>query len=198
LDKYAVEGGSFFSEDALISAFVDGLLPYADNTVRGQVTPQMTFAEVQILAENVGAAGRSLLTTERYQIIWSMPSTPTGRPKVTLAASAESSPLRSQESYTHSSVGVSIVAAVAEDTPFGEGNIAPGSPSTSIPICGWVSPTGSVVDEKAFDIAGRQPSCNLCFTPGHFLMDCLFFGQDSRIAAQKLRQLKFKDNQPVR
>jgi hypothetical protein len=58
LDKYAAEAGSVFSEDALISAFVDGLLPYAGNTVRGQVTPQMTFSEVQILAENVGAAGR--------------------------------------------------------------------------------------------------------------------------------------------
>jgi hypothetical protein len=75
LDKYAAEGGSVFSEDALISSFVDGLLPYAGNTVRGQVTPQMTFAEVQILAENVGAAGRSLMTPGRYQIRWSMPST---------------------------------------------------------------------------------------------------------------------------
>jgi hypothetical protein len=198
LDKYAAEAGSVFSEDALISSFVDGLLPYAGNTVRGQVTPQMTFAEVQILAENVGAAGRSLMTPGRSQIRWSMPSTPTGRPKLTLAASAESSPLQSQESYIHSSVGVPIVAAVAEDTPFSEGNIAPGSPSTSIPTRGWVSPAGSVVDETAFAIAGRQPSCHLCFTPGHFLMDCPFLGQDSRIAAQKQRDLKFKDNQPGR
>jgi hypothetical protein len=30
---------------------VDGLHPYASNTVRGQVTPTMMFAEVQLLAE---------------------------------------------------------------------------------------------------------------------------------------------------
>jgi hypothetical protein len=72
LDKYAAEAGCVFSEDALISAFVDGLLPYAGSTVRGQVTPQMTFAEVQILAENVGAAGRSLMTPGRSQIRWSI------------------------------------------------------------------------------------------------------------------------------
>jgi hypothetical protein len=124
LDKDAAEAGSVFSDDALISAFVDGLLPYAGNTVRGQVTPQMTFAEVKILAENIGATGRSLMTPGISLIRWSIPSTPTGRPKVTRAASAESSPLQSQESYINSCVGVPIVAAVAEDTPFSEGNIA--------------------------------------------------------------------------
>ena len=56
LNKYAAEAGSVFSEDALISAFVDGLLPYASNTIRGQVTPTMTFAEVQLLAEQAGTA----------------------------------------------------------------------------------------------------------------------------------------------
>jgi hypothetical protein len=196
LEKYAAEAGSVFSEDALISAFVDGLLPYAGNTVRGQVTSQMTFAEVQILAENFGAAGRSLTTPGRLQIFWSMPETSPGRQQVTLAASAESSPIRSQESYLHSSVGVPIVAAVADGTPFVEVDVAPGSTSTSIPTRGWASPAGSVVDETALAIAGRQPSCNLCFNPGHFLMDCPFLGQDSRMALKKQRELKFKDNQP--
>jgi hypothetical protein len=168
LDKFAAEAGSVFSEDALISAFVDGILPYAGNTVRGQVTPQMKFAEVQILAENVGGAGRSLIRPGRSQVRWSMPSTPTGRPKVTLAASAESSPLQSQEFYIHSSVGAPIVAAVAEDMPFGEGNIAPGSPSTSIPTRGWVSPDGSVLDETSFAIAGRRTKLSLVFYTGPF------------------------------
>jgi hypothetical protein len=158
----------------------------------------MTFAEVQILAENVGAAGRSLTTPKRSQIRWYMPATSTGRPKVTLAASAESSPIRSQESYIHSSVVVPIVAAVADGTPFVEVDVAPGSTSTSIPTRGWASPGGSVVDETAFAIAGRQPGCHLCFNPGHFLMDCPFLGQDWRMAAQKQRELKFKNNKPGR
>ena len=60
LTQYAAEAGSVFSEDALISAFVDGLQPYASNTVRGQVTTTMTFAEVQLLAEQAGTASRAL------------------------------------------------------------------------------------------------------------------------------------------
>jgi hypothetical protein len=162
------------------------------------VTPQMTFAEVHILAKNAGAAGRSLKTPGRSQIRWYMPATSTGRPKVTLAASAESSPIRSQESYIHSSVGVPIVAAAADGTPFEEVDVVPGSPSTSIPTRGWASPARSVIDETAFDIAGRQQSCHLCFNAGYFLMDCPCIGQDYHMAAQKQRELKFKDNQPGR
>jgi hypothetical protein len=60
LTQYAAEAGSVFSEDSLISAFVDGLQPYASNTVRGEVTTTMTFAEVQLLAEQGGTASRAL------------------------------------------------------------------------------------------------------------------------------------------
>jgi hypothetical protein len=65
LSKHAAEAASVFTEDALISAFVDGLQPFASNTVRGQVTPTMTFAEVQLLAEQAGAAGRALASLSR-------------------------------------------------------------------------------------------------------------------------------------
>jgi hypothetical protein len=44
----------------LISADADGLQSHTRKMVRSQVTPTMTFAEVQILAEQVGAAGRAL------------------------------------------------------------------------------------------------------------------------------------------
>jgi hypothetical protein len=60
LTQYSAEAGSVFSEDALISAFVDGLQPYASNTVRGQVTTTMTCAEVQLLSEQTGTASRAL------------------------------------------------------------------------------------------------------------------------------------------
>jgi hypothetical protein len=64
ISRHAAEAGSVFSEDALISAYVDGLQSYASNMVRGQITPSITFAEVQILAEQVGAAGRALTSSE--------------------------------------------------------------------------------------------------------------------------------------
>jgi hypothetical protein len=50
LTKYAGDAGSVFSEDSLIAAFVDGLHQFASNTIRGQITTKMTFAEVQMLA----------------------------------------------------------------------------------------------------------------------------------------------------
>jgi hypothetical protein len=65
LNQYAAEDGSVFTEDALTSAFVDGLHPYASNTVRGQVTPTMMFAEVQLLAEQAGTASRALTSLAR-------------------------------------------------------------------------------------------------------------------------------------
>jgi hypothetical protein len=60
LTLYAADAGSVFSEDALITAYVDGLLSFASNTVRGHVSATMTFAEVQILAEQAGKASSAL------------------------------------------------------------------------------------------------------------------------------------------
>jgi hypothetical protein len=60
LNQYAAEAGSYFTEDAFIAAFVDGLRPYVRNTVRVQVTPTMMFAEVQLLAYQAGTASRAL------------------------------------------------------------------------------------------------------------------------------------------
>jgi hypothetical protein len=51
LTKYAGDAGSVFSEDSLIAAFVDGLHPFASNTIRGQITTKITLAEVQLLLE---------------------------------------------------------------------------------------------------------------------------------------------------
>jgi hypothetical protein len=60
LTRYAADAGSAFAEDALITAYVDGFLPFASNTVRGHVSATMTFAEVQLLAEQAVKASRAL------------------------------------------------------------------------------------------------------------------------------------------
>jgi hypothetical protein len=65
LSRNAAEAGSVLSEDTLTSAFVHGLQSYTSNMVRGLVTPAMTFAEVQILTEQVGTAGRALTGSGR-------------------------------------------------------------------------------------------------------------------------------------
>jgi hypothetical protein len=60
LTRYASDAGSVFSEDVLITAYADGLLPFARNTVSGHVSETMTFAEIQLLAEQAGKASRTV------------------------------------------------------------------------------------------------------------------------------------------
>jgi hypothetical protein len=60
LTKYGGDAGSVFSEDSLIAAFVDGLHPFASNTIRGQMTTKMTFADVQLLSDQAGNAFRAI------------------------------------------------------------------------------------------------------------------------------------------
>jgi hypothetical protein len=93
---------------------VDGLLPYAGNMVRGQVTPNMTFAEVQIHAEQVGAAGRAILSPARYSPLLVPPGVHAVRPKSGIAALAESSASSLHglsESQLRSSMPPVVVAA---------------------------------------------------------------------------------------
>jgi hypothetical protein len=68
LTRYAGDAGSVFGEDALIAAFVDRLHPFASNTIRGQVNSTMTFAEVQILAEQAGNASRALEKNQKNPV----------------------------------------------------------------------------------------------------------------------------------
>jgi hypothetical protein len=90
LTRHAAEVGSVFTEDALVSTLVDWLLPYAGNMVCGQVTPNMTFAEVQIHAEQVGAAGRAILSPARHSPRIVPPGVHAVHPKSGIAAMAES------------------------------------------------------------------------------------------------------------
>jgi hypothetical protein len=49
LIKYAADAGSVFTEQALITAFLDGILPFAGNIIRGHVTKGMKFTDVRIM-----------------------------------------------------------------------------------------------------------------------------------------------------
>jgi hypothetical protein len=51
LTWYAADAGSVFAEDSLITAYVDGLLLFASNTVMGHVSSTMKFAEARLLVE---------------------------------------------------------------------------------------------------------------------------------------------------
>jgi hypothetical protein len=125
LTRHATEAGSVFTEDALISKFVDGLLQYAGNIVRGQVTPNMTFAEVQLHAEKVGEAGRAILSPARYSPRIMPPGVHAVRPKSGISAMDESSASSLpdlSESQLRSSMPPVVVAATERALSYEQGS----------------------------------------------------------------------------
>jgi hypothetical protein len=194
LTKNAAEAGSVFTEDALISTFVDGLHEYAANMVRAQVTSKMTFAEVQIIAEQIGTAGRALTSPSRFSQRL-MPNIPL-RSKTSVAAFAES-PTSSSMALTGTHFGPATLSPLAiaavEPSPASEH----GS-EISIPTRGWASAAGSVQEDPVCALYERNLNCHLCFTPGHFLMDCPFLGAETKQAAQKHRETRLRETPALR
>jgi hypothetical protein len=212
LDRYAAEAGSVFSEDALISAYVDGLLPYARNTVRGQMLPTMTFAEVQVLAEQAGHAGRALNSPAKASPRTGSPGFQALRSRPVVAATAGSFH-RDAEMYADrgSPIAYPEELVAATDYPrdaegmsdHSEGRSMSSIPSTvSAPSRDWVSASASphsvlAPKESANAVEYRSRGCHLCFNPLHFLMDCPLLPPESRHLAQQQRDQKARDS-PVR
>ena len=198
LTKYAPEAGGVFTEDALISAYVDGLQTFASNMVRGQVTPTMTFAEVQLLAEQAGTASRALSASTRV--------TSRGNPGVTLmrrstpAAFAEyprpgtDSYSDQSHSFPHSGDLVAMTDKPRDTEIQSEAPRAPSPPSSiSAPSREWISAASSfnadpTLREATLAAEYRNRSCHLCFNPYQFLMDCPLLGNDVRQLAQRQRE----------
>jgi hypothetical protein len=118
--------------------------------VRGQVTPTMTFAEVQIIAEQIGTSGRSLSLPSRYSPRLITAGSVPVRPKTIVAAMAESavsSPHELPVASVHSSPPVLVAATdYAAHSEQGSELSAVGS-DTSIPTRGWAGAAGSAHDE---------------------------------------------------
>jgi hypothetical protein len=171
--------------------------------VRGQVTTTMTFAEVQILAEQVGAAGRALTSASRAstRAVFPGQGTPVGRSrqKSEMAASAETGfPSWGLPEDGRTSDVSPIMVAPAEFSPFDGTQEQPSqedshsvTSSLSCPTRGWVSAAGSVMDDAVMAIDGRSRGCHLCFNTGNFLMECPLLGSDVRQSAHQQRDLKY-------
>jgi hypothetical protein len=170
----------------------------------GQVTTTMKFAEDQILAEQVGAAGRALTSASRAftRVVFPGQGYPVGRvrPKSEMEASAEmgfpSCSLPEDGWKRHVSP---IMVAPAELSPFDGTQEQPYqedshsvASSLSCPRRGWVSAAGSVLDEAVMARDGRHRGCHLCFKTGHFLVECPLLGSDVRQAAHQQRNLKYQ------
>jgi hypothetical protein len=198
LTRHAAEAGSFFTEDALISTFVDGLLLYAGNMVRGQVTPKMTFAEVQIHAEQVVSAGRAILLSARYSSRLIPPGVHAVRPKSGIAAMAKSSASSLHglsESQLRSSMPPVVVATTERALSHEQGSeLSERWSDMSILTRGWASSAGSVQEKAAFPLRERNMNCHLCYTPGHLLMDCPLLGNE--IKQESIRSAKHSIGTP--
>jgi hypothetical protein len=211
LTRYAADAGSVFSEDALITAYVDGLLPFASNTVRGHVSATMTFAEVQLLAEQAGKASRALAGV-KAGIRPLNAGLSSVRPRPIVAAAADSY-RRDAEMYSDrgpvQAIPEGLVATLEYpydgEVPEHSDSISTssGPSAVSIPSRGWTSVAGSRCTAPAgVDAANavdfRPRSCHLCFDPSHFIMDCPLIGNETRKLAQESRESKLQDTSTPR
>jgi hypothetical protein len=212
LNQYAADAGSVFSADALITAYLDGLLPYVSNTVRGHVTSKMTFAEVRLLAVQAGTAARSLNSLSKVTSRVGPIAHHAPRVRPVVAATAGSY-RRDAEMYADRGVMVpsseEIVAAAeyqggAESlTDHSDSHSLSSLPSSiSAPSRDWVSASATprsvpAVKESTCAVDYRTRGCHLCFHPQHFLMDCPLLSTEARQLAQQQRDQKARDS-PVR
>jgi hypothetical protein len=170
--------------------------------VRGQVTPNMTSAEVQIHAEQVGAAGRAILSPARYSSRLVPPGVHAVRPKSGIAAMAESSasslPGLSDLQLRSSMPPVVVVTTERAISYEQVSELSARGSDTSIPTRGWASAAGSVQEEATFPLRERNMNCHLCYIPGHFLMDCPLLGIEIKQAAIRQREAQQRDAPVVR
>jgi hypothetical protein len=161
--------------------------------VRAQVTSKLTFAEVQIIAEPIGTAGRVLNSLSRFskRLMSNIPL----RSKTSIAAFAES-PTSSLVALTGTHFGppTSSPLAVAAVEP---STLSEHGSEISIPTRGWASAACSVQEDPVCALYERNFNCHLCYTPGHFLTDCPYLGAKAKQAAQKHRQARLRKNPPV-
>ena len=179
--KYSADAGNVFSENTLITVYLDGLLPFAANIVGAQVTKDMTFTQVQNLAVRAGRAARTLVPRGASKIPGS--TNPSGRIRPTIAASTE---VDTRELFPPSEV---VAAAIAhsdldrEDT----GSSLSFQSSVSVPSRGWSSVAGTPMGEPIHAVERRYLSCHLCYDPSHLIADCPLLGPEVQKIAQNKR-----------
>jgi hypothetical protein len=219
LNRYAGDAGAVFTEDALITAFVDGLHPFASNLVRSQVLTTMTFAEVQLLAEQAGNASRALEKNQKAYPRAAAGPTLASRGRPILTAMAESH-RRDPEMYsmrsgrnpaeTRLDEGLPVEAVYAtggthlpgygredsfsEYSPSELSSIAPPSRGWDSVVNAATPPSEQAMDqlvEMALALDARGRTCHLCLDPNHFLMDCPLLGVELKLAIQAKREAKY-------
>jgi hypothetical protein len=191
LGRYASEAGNVFTEDLLISVFIDGLQPFAAHTVRSRIQDDMTFAQVQQEAEDAGLAGRALFALNGPIAGARMNPTrvPPAKPRATVASLSEpyfSSDAPSWNDYATAATQP-FEAAVADCAP---GNASYAGSDLSAPTRGWASVAGSAAEEPVdvMAVSSHSRGCFLCFEPGHFLQECPQLTPEQRALAQRNRE----------
>ena len=144
----------------------------------------MTFAQVQQEAEDAGLAGRAVSASSRSLALprtvpIRSPLAPRPRATVAMATSNDSSDPHPYEDYqtpnTHR-VAATVDYATRDSLEDGAWD---GGSDVSVPTRDWTSCAGSVQDGQVLAI-GENRNCYLCFTPGHFIVDCPNLTEEQR------------------
>ena len=201
LQRAAIRAGNVVNKRDLKTIYVEGLPPFVQAGLRMHLKPDLTFEEVQRLAQNLGI---SLRQTMLQPSLVAKPKFPLGvKPLLTRPISVNTVEMSSGSQVDHTDqdqeaslheVEVALAHAHLAQTharadslsmtnrPSWQSTSRSPSPSAaSIPTRGWISPGGSVMSEPVHRHRYAGPPrvgnaisvlCFLCYTHGHVLADC--------------------------
>ena len=201
LQRAAIRAGNVVNKRDLKTIYVEGLPPFVQAGLRMHLKPDLTFEEVQRLAQNLGI---SLRQTMLQPSLVAKPKLPLGvktlltRPiSVNTVGMSSGSQVdhadQDQEASLHEFEVALTHAHLAQthardpslsmtNRPSWQSTSRSPSPSAaSIPTRGWISPGGSVMSEPVHRHRYAGPPrvgnaisvlCFLCYTHGHVLADC--------------------------
>ena len=201
LQRAAIRAGNVVNKRDLKTIYVEGLPPFVQAGLRMHLKPDLTFEEVQRLAQNLGI---SLRQTMLQPSLVANPKPPLGvKPLLTRPISVNTVGICSGSQVDHTDqdqeaslheVEVALTHAHLAQTHARDPSLSmtnrpswqstsrsPSPSAASIPTRGWISPGGSVMSEPVHRHRYAGPPrvgnaisvlCFLCYTPGHVLADC--------------------------
>ena len=201
LQRAAIRAGNVVNKRDLKTIYVEGLPPFVQAGLRMHLKPDLTFEEVQRLAQNLGI---SLRQTMLQPSLVAKPKLPLGvKPLLTRPISVNTVEMSSGSQVDHTDqdqeaslheVEVALAHAHLAQTHARDPSLSmtnrpswqstsrsPSPSAASIPTRGWISPGGSVMSEPVHRHRYAGPPrvgnaisvlCFLCYTHGHVLADC--------------------------
>jgi hypothetical protein len=191
LRRYDAEAGNVYKEDSLVSRYLAGLAPYTANTIRGHVSPRMSFTQVKNLAIQAGLAGREAAVSNRSSTRAPVRCLLTPHP---LGVIALVQGIRSASTFSqpHPYDMDETMVAAAEYASYERAGSELSGPTSDVsyPSRGWTIVAATERHEPAMAVMARLPGCHVCYGKDDFLSDCPLLSTEVRqkIALQRAQQ----------